>query len=349
MEIQGIRERFMNKYDEVYNIYLAKKEDIDDIMEFIRENWDDNHILGTNKDFFKYEHVIDGNVTFLIARNKKNGFIDAILGYILASGNQKYLDVWTGLWKTRAGAMTLLGMELMKRLPSMLNARTLSGVGDNPNTTIKLLNTFMKSTFFTGRMQHYYALSNILDHKIAVIKRSINFTYNIDNATCVRRMKNIQEIEKFFDFNEFVNMVPFKDAWYLNRRYFKHPIYQYQIYGLSRKDKIDAILVAREQKYNGSKILRIVDYIGNYLLFAGLGKFFNERLKEYEYIDFYTLGVDPVLIEASGMVLREEKDLNIIPNYFYPYEKKNIDIWVDSSYPNTVFVKGDGDQDRPNR
>ena len=54
------------------------------------------------------------------------------------------------------------------------------------------------------------------------------------------------------------------------------------------------------------------------------------------------------LIYAAGFSERTEDDTNIIPNYFSPFVAENIDIYVRSPYENTLFMKADGDQDRPN-
>ena len=50
----------------------------------------------------------------------------------------------------------------------------------------------------------------------------------------------------------------------------------------------------------------------------------------------------------GGFSLLKEHDENIIPDYFSPFEQRNIDILCD--YPNVDvrICKADGDQDRPN-
>ena len=68
----------------------------------------------------------------------------------------------------------------------------------------------------------------------------------------------------------------------------------------------------------------------------------------YEYVDFYCAGFEDYLVQAAGFTPLLDNDTNIIPNYFYPFEQKNIDIWVQSTSENTSFTKADGDQDRPN-
>ena len=39
---------------------------------------------------------------------------------------------------------------------------------------------------------------------------------------------------------------------------------------------------------------------------------------------------------------------NIIPNYFSPFIRENIDIYIRYNDDSTRFFKADGDQDRPN-
>ena len=126
-------------YDEKYEIRLACIEDIDSIMIFINEYWKKGHLLGKNREMFMYEHSDETKVNFLLAIDRNNQSISGILGFIPASHNPEKYDIWTGIWKVKAGSMPLLGVEMYKRLPAMLNARSLLGVGDNQETTGLLL------------------------------------------------------------------------------------------------------------------------------------------------------------------------------------------------------------------
>ena len=108
-------------------------------------------------------------------------------------------------------------------------------------------------------------------------------------------------------------------------------------------------MVTRAQKHNNRSIIKIVDYLGEQKLFAGCGAFFDSLLKDSEYVDFYFDGFEEEYVKQAGMVSIEDYP-NIIPNYFYPFEQSNIDIYVASSN-NTekcLFFLADADQDRPN-
>ena len=337
----------MNRFDKQYAIRLAYYNEIDEIMAFIDRYWKKGHILGNNREFFLYEHVIEGQVTFVIAKEKTSGEIHGILGYLPASSDRNRYDIWGVIWKVNEKAASMLGIELMRRILELTGARTELGVGANPKTAIPLLKRILH--YSTGKMKQYYCVSPHLDHKIAKIEYQPRKMVALGMGTVVERIRNIREVTEKFDFDSYSIGIPYKDAWYVGRRYFNHPIYEYEVYGLSHQgEKTEALLVCREQRHNGAKVLRIVDYIGKQQLFQGISKFIEKKLTEYEYIDFYCLGFEEQYILKAGFSCREENDRNIIPNYFSPFLQENIDIWADSSKEGCLFFKADGDQDRPN-
>jgi hypothetical protein len=57
--------------------------------------------------------------------------------------------------------------------------------------------------------------------------------------------------------------VPFKDKDYYIKRYSNHPIYNYKSLGIYCGGSLKAIVVTREQSLNNSKVLRLVDFIGD--------------------------------------------------------------------------------------
>ncbi len=335
-------------YDKKYDIRLATRDDVDQIMTFINIYWRKNHILARNRELFNYEHVDGQSVSFLLAVDRETSTIEGLLGYIPASKNLSRLDIWTGIWKVKDKVMPLLGMELYKRLQTMVGARSLLGVGDSQVSTGPLLRKLTKN-FNTWRMNHYYYLNPNTDYKIArIINHPARITPVQELVTNIKKMEHIDQVESFIDLDS-IDGYPFKDLWYINHRYFNHPIYKYEVFGLEMLyDK--ALLVIRLQEYEGSKVARIVDYIGKQKCFSGLSRFFQSFLDDTgcEYVDFYVYGFDEQYIKNTGFVERVEDDVNVIPNYFYPFLQKNIDIWVSGNVDEALFCKADGDQDRPN-
>ncbi|KGG79681.1 hypothetical protein Y919_10575 [Caloranaerobacter azorensis H53214] len=344
----------MNKFDERYIIRLANISDIDNIMRFIDEHWKKGHIMARDKGLFKYEYADGDNLNFVLAIDKNTKLIEGIFGFLKCSNTKdpKKKDIWGSIWKVNDSHNNIpfLGIELAKRVFTLTNCRTHIGNGANPNTTIPLRRLFFGDKGV--KMKQYYLLNPYIDeYKIAVVKNKVNeATVFMQNEVTLREFHSIDEIKKYFDI-ESVDAIPYKDNWYVNKRYFCHPYYKYNVYGLEeRTGKIGALMMARVVEYNGRKVFRIVDYIGNQKLFAGLSKEFQEMIKDngFEYIDFYTYGFDEESILKAGFKLRTDDDPNIIPNYFEPFVRKNIDIWAHYKIDGTLFFKADGDQDRPN-
>lgn len=345
----------MNKFDERYNIRLANSSDTDNIMQFINNYWRNGHIMSCDKELFKYEYADGDNLNFVLAIDKNTNLIEGIFGFLNCSNtkdvNKK--DIWGSLWKVNDSHENIpfLGIELAKRVHALTGCRMHIGNGANPNTTIPLRRMFFGDK--TVKMKQYYLLNPAVDdYKIALIKdKSSPAPVSAQNETTLREFHSIDEVKNYFDI-ESMDAIPYKDNWYVNKRYFCHPYYKYKVYGLADiTGKIGALMMARALECNGGKVFRIVDYIGNHKLFAGLSKEFEKLIKDndFEYIDFYVYGFDEDSILNAGFKLRTDDDPNIIPNYFEPFLRENVDIWAHYKFDGTLFFKADGDQDRPNK
>ncbi len=334
-------------YDKIYDIRLAEIDDIDSIMMFIDTYWKKNHIMAKNREYFEYQHVFNSVVTFILAIEKSTKEIVGVLGYIPSSKDFKRLDIWTAIWKVKDGVLPFLGMELYKRLQTAAGARSLLGCGDNPNTAVRLLKKCTKN-FNTFLMKQFYILDDRKDYKIAYVKYLQKNNQIKHEESIVTKLSNVQEVKQFIDV-ESINVFPYKDFWYIEHRYLNNPIYKYNFYGLELDNK-RALLITRLQHCEDSNVLRLVDYIGNQECFSGIYNFIKSYLKKEncEYADFYEYGFNEDYIKQAGFLERIQNDENIIPDYFSPFVRENIDIWCSANVDNCLFFKADGDQDRPN-
>ncbi|MCR5590981.1 MAG: hypothetical protein K6F73_05555 [Lachnospiraceae bacterium] len=333
-----------NRFDEKYDIRLAEYAEIPDVMSFIDTHWKKGHILASNREFFEYEMVVDGQVNFLIAKRHEDGSIDGVLGFLPCSRSTDKLDIWGVIWMTVPGSLPMLGMELKKRLMQTIGARCDLGTGANPETSVPLLARIYH--YYTAKMKHYYRLADLDGYKIAVVNKKIIPPHSNEEAK-IEKIENIGRLREFFDFSVMEDCVPYKDSWYYERRFFNHPLYEYDVWSIAFNDS-RAFMVTRRQECNGSSIIRIVDYAGVQSLFGKTGAFLDKLLNENEYVDFYFDGFDEKYAREAGMIETDDAD-NIIPNYFSPYSQENVDIYVDSSdnVSKCLFFKADGDQDRP--
>ena len=343
----------MNKFAQQYEIRLALYKDIENIMDFIHKYWKKDHILMKDRRLFEYEFLEGKQVNIIIAINRKTCSIEGLFGFLPCSHTsdiEKY-DVWRSLWKVNdtQDNMPLLGIELAKRVYALTGCRMHIGNGANPKTTIPLRKIFFHDK--TGKMKQYYCLNpSVNAYQICRVLNPRRSRYKV--AEYLEGVLEIPTMEKFnevFDAGSF-DVYPYKDNWYVGKRFYSHPYYLYKVFGLKERQEVVAVVICREIEVKGVKILRIVDYIGNHAAFAETGQFWRQQMEEkgYEYIDFYEFGMDDKVLEDAGFVYRSDKDKNVIPNYFEPFLQENIDIWVHYKYVGTTFFKADCDQDRPN-
>lgn len=206
----------------------------------------------------------------------------------------------------------------------------------------------------TGRLKHFYKLNfKVKEYKIAKISQ----LDEIKSKKYTFYEKEKLEILTNTITNEIYDSIPkdenifFKSYKYFKKIYLNNPYYNYIVLGLKSKNlEIKTIVVLREIEVNNKKCIRIIDIIGKEELLPILNNYIEEKFIDemYEYIDLYEIGLNEKVLETMGFLERKEDDLNIIPNYFEPFEQKNIEIYYASSTNGSYRIfKGDGDQDRP--
>ncbi len=333
----------------LYTIRLCKADEYEKLVMFFKEYWSENHVFCRNKEIFEFQHgnAQDGEYDFIIAVHNETEEIHAVLGYISSSrydmgSKENPLFVSGALWKVRDDVQNpeigKLGLGvlyyLLKKYPN--SAYVTLGLSGFSQQIYDALH------FDFGLMNHYYIASkSIVDYHIAnapkVDKNSeINTEY---------RLECIPAIPEGFD-NYYY---PSKNATYILNRYTKHPFYKYELLGIYANEELKTVWVLREINVDGHKCIRLVDIVGNiediFNIEGNVHSFLTERGTEF--IDCYNHGIDKDIFIQMGF--KEIKGETIIPNYFEPFEKKNVDIhYAAYSKKPVVLFKGDCDQDRPN-
>ena len=316
-------------------IEYMKKSDKEELFNFLKENWNNNHIYLKDQKYFDYE--FSDNSNFILA--KKDDQIVATLGYFDYDNKG---DIWTVIWKN-SGKMD----DGLKCLQFLLNIgyKSISSCGISKKT----IPIYEVLGINTGRLRHFYILNQeIEEYKIAKISEKNIKKVEYKNVEHLIEVESIDELLKLIDYQELKKYNFYKSPEYFNKRYFKHPYYKYHI--LLKSKNTNSILVYRIVKANGGSCIRIMDFLGNEKEFSELTNYLIDKMlkEKHEYIDIYEVGIEDKVLENSGFIERTEEDSNIIPNYFEPFIQKNIEIYYMSNC-NSKFrmFKGDGDQDRP--
>ena len=321
-------------------------------MAFINLEWKEGHILARDEYFFRYEHQNDKQVNFVVARDETSNDIVGILGFIRYNF-QNNSDVSTVIWKVINDSNNpLLGIQLLNFLQKEVWIRTLFSIGINYKT--KGIYNYLG--MYTNKLSHFVIVnSNLNEYKIAHIdnlKTKTNLVNLIADKKNVKIIKDVNELGKF-EFEKFQIFIPYKSIEYFLKRYFAHPIYKYEVYGVYHEHEIETLFVLRVDSYNESRVVRVVDFLGLEKNIRLIAKFLTILILEenFEYADFYCFGLDEDNLKESGFQLLEScNDELIIPNYFNPFVNKNIPIHFFANTQDTHllrFFKADGDQDRP--
>ena len=307
------------------------------ILDFLNEHWGSKHPLVNNEVLFNY-YFLDGEMTNFYVLEDGDG-VAAICGYINCSSEEN-CDIWISIWCAKKGKNGL-GLALMGAMKELTGANVMACNNIRANTMP--FYTFLG--YHPDKMNHYYRLADKAEYKMAVVNEKVIPASEKISGVWLEEMKDIAQVEAIFAIP--AQCRPHKDYWYINKRYFEYPHYEYKVYAVHIGDSVPALVMFRVNESDEGYVLRLVDYIGAKEDFRLLSGFIDELMAEFdcEYCDMYSWGVDG---EDAGFVLRVA-DENIIPNYLNTLLQKNIDYYFfTSSTENFMMFKADGDQDRMN-
>lgn len=327
----------------------------DKLLKFIDEHWKKGHAIVKSDELLKFQHynVSNDSFNFIVAENEETGEYDALVGYIPVAQYDESLvengNYWGAIWKRRDdiqnSEINNAAFFVWKRLFKLPFFQSYAAIGISEMAK----QIYIASRMNMGYLSHYYILNDkIKDYRIAdnVTKNFLKPTSILSNESCFAKWVNIDDVP--MDLKPYYK--PLKSLDYFKKRYDSHPIYKYRFIGIYDQGLFVTLLACRIIEANGSKCIRIMDVLGQLY-----GNFY-DSLKELiylegaEYIDIMNYGIDKDIFLQTGF---NELDIDgelIIPNYFEPFEQRNVKIELayKANYDRYVAFKGDSDQDRPN-
>lgn len=326
-----------------FQFRLATMADAPALRAFMRAHWGAPHPLIELEDFFAYYYKGEGDALHF-ALCERDGKLAAIAGYIPASLGPG-ADVWVSIWVADKAAQGS-GLELMAELPRLTGCRTLACNNIRPET--RPFYHFLG--YETGRMGHFYRLADKDTYLLAKVAEKDILPVGGDAA-----LVPLEDAEALRQ-SGFVpprDANPYKDLWYIARRYFAYPRQSYHVYGVVPPGQgvPAALLCTRTVRAAGTAVLRIADVIGPPEALPRAGAAIDGLMQAVgaEYADLYCAGVDADLLRKAGFAERGEDSPNVIPNYLDPPLRENTDYYYFTSRPaGFTLFKADGDQDRPN-
>ncbi len=327
----------------------ATPDDIPNIMRFIDEHWRKGDTLARNRAFFEWNYIRKGVVTMVVAVDENTNSICGIQGYLPYTDEDLYPDCAGSIWKAIKCDDPLIGIHMAEYMHQNIHMRYYAGAGMRKRAIrVAKLNGGSVAT-----MDHYYRLNSEInedDYRIATVKEKIIPDFQSFDIK-MEKIQNMNQFMESLDQSILIKSVFCKDYRYIKWRYFDHPVYRYDLWKLCGADcDSQAVIVTRNEIYNGSSMCKIIDYFGDYKLISKMGTALDKLMKDnnHEYIDVYSYGVNTEYYSACGMARCDSDSPNIIPNYFQPFVSENIDIYLEEpKFDGLVLFRGDGDQDRP--
>ncbi len=326
-----------------HTIRYYQPQDREEFRRFINNHWRENHIIATSDVVFNFQHKLDNYYSFVVAINNTTGEIDSVFGYISThkydSTHQLPKVLWGAIWKTKETPECIgLGIALLRYIIREEKGMYATiGISDIAKKLYKQLG------YEVGQLMHYYVANPFIDaYHIAI--SPIKKQYNSDTKIETRYI-DIEKCEKITN-----SLNPYKNICYFRNRYKCHPIYDYRFLGVYDLGELQLIIVIRKQRVGTHSCLRIVDMMGNAEFQSSILSNLQKLLvqEKAEYIDCWNHGVPSDYFITLGF--EQVGGETIIPDYFAPFEKRNIDLAYThmKSDRSLIIFKGDGDQDRPN-
>lgn len=338
-----------------YDFGFCQKNEINDVLEFIDKYWKKGHAMVVSRQLMDWQHYDGENERYLfsIARHKASNEIHALQGFITSNHFDSNIDksiLWGAIWKTREDvAMPGLGVMVETYALQALDPHTVAGLGKSEHS----IKVSKRHGDFVAKTNRYFILNDNIS----------SFTLcETNGAPCgvQRELGNDAfvpiglEDYKACGGRVFDKLLPYKSKAYYINRYFRHPIYQYNVTGIKNiEGDITAIFFWRFCDYSNAKCIRIVDYIGDGSELKGNLHNFQNLLyeTEAEFVDFIQYGFPKQFFLDGGWVDISDTKA-ILAHYFEPFVLKNIELDFnfkskDAAMSPMIF-KGDADQDRPN-
>jgi hypothetical protein len=324
------------------------------LMGFIDSHWRKGHVLAIDRVLFDWQYFDQrrGRYNFITATDDA-GEIQAILGFIPLCQFDPDIElgrlVWLAIWRvTDAFAGLRLGKSLLDHLIEMIQPKIIGANAISDSAAHR----YRSAGYVLGRLAHHYVVNpNKRDFSLLDMTRDQRDALP-SRPTPTRTIEKI-DAEKFVMAAANWMGEPRKSPRYYDNRYFRHPSYDYWPMRIRDGARTIGLLVVRQCEHAGARALRIVDVLGPAESFIGVSWDRWLGVTDAEYVDLYSAGLSWGVLYRAGFMRREPKSLGaIVPNYFEPFSRTNVEIDVMTSVPvgpSYRIFKGDSDQDRPNQ
>jgi hypothetical protein len=342
---------------------MAEPADQDRLSRFISEHWSASHVFVHRPDVFVWQHLDEhGRFNMVLAEDTgaSDDSVLGVLGFIPMGRFSPSLgdaDLMLAIWKVRDDvAPPGLGLRLLKFLRAECDPRSIGAIG----TSEMVRRIYQVLRYEVGTMDQAAIFNPDRRGSLRIARGVPDAAFRSDpgvspaielRALDASTPASVQaQVDRLG-----ADVIPVKNWQYLERRFLGHPWYRYEVRAVHHGNSMVAVVVWRAVEANGAVALRIVDVIGAVDWLAEAEPVLRRLVIDCgaEYIDLVHWGIDPSLLVSGGFVSPHDATDFVLPNYFEPFEARNIEIGfahkVFDGDPRPVrLFRADSDQDRPN-
>lgn len=334
---------------------VAEDSDSGQILSFLEKNWRKDHVFVTNPSLMHWQHgdAVAKSLNFVLAET--HSAIVAILGFIPFRRFDPSLpadSIALAIWKRTDEAERGTGFLMLQWLIDEKSPATVIALGLNAGT----LPIYQRLGFTEGVMGHFALFRMGLTHSIITgqsipprpsLESGLSLAEEVGNVSHLRD----SNIERLLTSN-----FPPKSIAYYRERFENHPWFTYSFATLVAGTTTELLLVYRVIEIEGARVLRVVDIAGDVEQLPRGASALSDLVSNHdaEYLDIVAVGLNDTTMNNAGFVSREANPNLVLPNYFDPFERRNVDVLfafkTAGSHSGTYhFHPADSDQDRPNR
>lgn len=310
-----------------------------------------NHIFKKNKKYFKWRFFNKKNIYNILILKFKKKIISFLCFYNLSHYDKNLNNQITYL-SLAFSEKNIIPGQLYLLINKLINNNKSKIIFTSPHQAVLKLN--QKIGFKVRKMNHFFFRKKTYKKNSIASFNNFNLTSKKINLVDVEykiiNEKNVHEINEGI----FKHQFPEKSKEYILNRFIKHPVDEYKIISSFNKKKIKNILILKIIKHKKNRVGRIIEYIGRPSQICNFNNFLLKLIdeKNLEYIDFYCYGIKKKYLQKVGFFDKSDYPKIIIPDYFNPFFKKNIDLYFgyksEKNLPyNLNFFKSDCDLDTP--
>lgn len=344
---------------------LAEDADRAALIGFVRDHWAARHVFVIDPEVFDWQYrQADGRINMMLAEDVAedgSAVVLGVLGFIPMGRFDPDLgdrDILLALWKVRDDiAPPGLGLRLLKAIQAQLKPRLIAAIGISD-----MVGPIYRALGYTlDHLCHAAILNPAARGQTRLAQNVPERAFDEAPSPATRTLRPLDPARDAAAIQRLAAAAGLPKSWaYIRDRYLDHPWYDYDLRLVLRDGQPEALLIWRAVEAEGARILRIVDVIGGTGWLAEGAVLLRPELTGVEYIDIMGCGLDPETLRQGSFVSPDWCDGLILPNYFAPYEARNIRIalsWkrfggtvdvTDAPAPLLLF-RADSDQDRPNQ